>query len=219
MAQPDSCLDCHANSRPQGTLTSKNSSLSSGISFDHAGSSGDCAACHSTGANPSWTSWKQGKLHLAGDATPSTCLPCHAGERPTSTTAWTSTTYKTSPFDYTTNAAGSTHGDGQDCALCHAGPGNRRLGRDAELGRRPLQPRRQHPVGRQLHRLPFDPAARSAGGRDRGVGGDGAGVRPLGQRQRRVHRLPRGDRRRPTATSTTPTLRRAPCRAATGRGR
>ncbi len=123
LAQPDSCLDCHANSRPQGTLTSKNSSLSSGTAFDHAGSLGDCAACHASGANPSWTSWKQGKFHLSGDATPSTCLPCHAGERPTSTTSWASTTYKTSPFDYTTNAAGSTHGDGQDCALCHGGPG------------------------------------------------------------------------------------------------
>ena len=121
--QPASCLDCHANSRPQGALTSRGSSLSAGISFDHAGAMGDCAACHAASAAPSWSSWKQGKYHLAGDATPATCLPCHAGERPTSTSSWSSSTYKTSPFDYGTNVAGSTHGDGQDCAQCHAGPG------------------------------------------------------------------------------------------------
>lgn len=121
--QPASCLDCHANARPQGPLTSRGSSLSAGISFDHAGATGDCAACHAASAAPSWSSWKQGKYHLAGDATPATCLPCHAGERPTSASGWSSATYKTSPFDYGTNAAGSTHGDGQDCARCHAGPG------------------------------------------------------------------------------------------------
>ena len=39
------------------------------------------------------------------------------------TPSWTSTTYKNLPFDYVTNAAGATHGNGQDCAMCHSGPG------------------------------------------------------------------------------------------------
>ena len=63
-------------------------------------------------------------FHLAGSAAPATCLPCHAGERPTSTTGWVDATYQASPFDYMTNASGITHGDGQDCALCHKGPGS-----------------------------------------------------------------------------------------------
>jgi len=123
--QPASCLDCHAHARPVGALTSGNAALSPGVAFDHAapGAQGDCAACHAAGAAPAFTSWRLGKYHLTGSATPSSCLPCHAGERPTSTAGWTSTTYKNSPFDYLTNAAGSTHGDGQDCALCHRGPG------------------------------------------------------------------------------------------------
>ena len=125
MAQPASCLDCHANSRPQGSLTSQNASLVTGVSFDHAApaAQGDCAACHAATAAPAWTSWRAGKFHLAGASNPPSCLPCHAGERPTSTTTWTSTTYKNSPFDYVTSSAGSTHGDGQDCAVCHSGPG------------------------------------------------------------------------------------------------
>ena len=91
-----------------------------GLTFDHAGAgaTGDCAGCHS-----GTTAWSGAKFHLAGSATPTSCLPCHAGQRPTSSTGWASTTYTDSPFDYGTNAAGITHGDGQDCATCHTGPG------------------------------------------------------------------------------------------------
>jgi len=124
MPQPASCLDCHANSRPLGVLTKTNSALSAGISFDHATAPGDCAACHATTAAPSFSSWKLGRFHLSDSTTPPTCLPCHGGERPAAAdSTWISTTYKNSPFDYGTNAAGSTHGDGQDCVLCHSGPG------------------------------------------------------------------------------------------------
>ncbi len=124
LPQPTSCVDCHANSRPVGLLTSANASMPAGLQFDHGGAAalGDCASCH-TGSATTWTSWSQGKFHLAGSATPTTCLPCHAGERPTTTTGWVDTTYQSSPFDYLTNASGITHGAGQDCALCHKGPG------------------------------------------------------------------------------------------------
>ena len=48
---------------------------------------------------------------------PASCVPCHEGERPTSTEGWKSTTHLSAPFDY------ATHGAGLDCATCHAGPG------------------------------------------------------------------------------------------------
>ncbi|HET6147127.1 MAG TPA: hypothetical protein VFH68_06310, partial [Polyangia bacterium] len=125
LAQPVSCLDCHASSRPAQVLNSGNAALAAGVQLDHGAPDlqGDCAGCHVTGAATQWSSWRSARFHLAGGANPTTCLPCHAGERPTSTAAWTSASYKTSPFDYLTNAAGATHGDGQDCALCHGGPG------------------------------------------------------------------------------------------------
>lgn len=118
-SQPGSCLDCHANSRPTALLT-----LDGGLRFDHevAPATEECARCHTKSA-PAFTSWSQGQYHFAGATNPATCLPCHAGERPTSTTGWRSTTYTASPFDYGTNAAGVTHGAGQDCAGCHPGPG------------------------------------------------------------------------------------------------
>jgi hypothetical protein len=122
--QPSQCVDCHANTRPQGVLTGSNAALPAGVALNHGDGAalGDCSACHAA-SGPSWTSWRGGKFHLATSANPPTCLPCHSGERPTSTASWTSTTYKSSPFDYTTNVSGSTHGDGQDCVFCHEGPG------------------------------------------------------------------------------------------------
>ena len=119
--QPSSCLDCHANSRSaNGILNSTNSTLTGTLQFDHTTSAalGECNTCHS-----SFTAWSGGHFHLASSQTPSTCLPCHAGERPTSTATWASTTYKNSPFDYVTNANGILHGAGQDCVTCHTGPG------------------------------------------------------------------------------------------------
>ncbi len=120
LSQPASCLDCHANGRPSTVLTSANSSIASNLSFDHtaAAAQGDCAACHA-----STTRWAGGLFHAPGSANPTTCLPCHESERPTSTASWQSPTYQASPFDWVTNGLGIAHGDGQDCAACHAGPG------------------------------------------------------------------------------------------------
>jgi len=126
LPQPASCLDCHANSRPDALLTSANAAMPANLKFDHGAGPAlnDCVSCHTGGSATQWVSWSQGQFHLPGSATPSTCLPCHAGERPATTAGWVSTTYQGSPFDYTTNSSGITHGNGQDCALCHANPGS-----------------------------------------------------------------------------------------------
>ena len=120
LAQPGSCLDCHANGRPANALAAPGAALPAGVQFDHAAAEaqGDCAACHSA-----VTVWTGGRHHHPGDANPTSCLPCHEGERPTSTAGWTDAGYASAPFDYGTNALGVTHGDGQDCATCHSGPG------------------------------------------------------------------------------------------------
>ncbi len=110
-SQPGSCLDCHANSRPTGTVTTAT------LSFDHSTALGDCKDCHA-----STSTWAGGKFHTATGSAPTTCLPCHDSARPTSTAGWVGP-YAGSPFDYGTNAAGITHGDGLDCATCHTGPG------------------------------------------------------------------------------------------------
>ncbi len=119
-ARVDSCLDCHANSRPTAIVSQPN-----GLKFDHQEPSAlaDCKTCHFNASALDGTGWAGGRFHLAGSATPATCLPCHDGRRPTDTTQWLSTTYTSRPFDYGTNSSGNTHGDGQDCALCHKGPG------------------------------------------------------------------------------------------------
>ena len=109
--QPAGCLDCHANTRPVAPVGS------AGMTFDHATALGECITCHT-----STTSWAGGKFHSATVPPPTTCLPCHAGDRPTSTTGWMGT-FLTSPFDSVTNANGVTHGADQDCAGCHPGPG------------------------------------------------------------------------------------------------
>ena len=120
LAQPGSCLDCHANGRPATVLAAPGAALPAGVQFDHAAAAalGDCAACHAA-----VDAWKGGRHHHPGDANPTSCLPCHEGERPTSTAGWTDAGYASAPFDYGTNALGVTHGDGQDCATCHSGPG------------------------------------------------------------------------------------------------
>ncbi len=118
-AQPGSCLDCHANTRP-GLLDSTTAALPANVVIDHSGLAwlGDCAACHTAG----FGAWSGGKFHLPTSAAPASCLPCHAQERPTSTAAWTNATYTQAPFDYVPNAQGVSHGAGQDCAVCHADP-------------------------------------------------------------------------------------------------
>jgi hypothetical protein len=112
-----SCIDCHANSRPTLPLTSAAAAVPPGMTFDHtAGAAGtdNCAGCHA-----STRAWSGGVYHQPGAAAPASCLPCHGAERPTTNAAWSSTTYTKSPFDYGTNDAGITHGDGDDCASCH----------------------------------------------------------------------------------------------------
>lgn len=123
--QPGSCVDCHANSRPAALLNSMNSSLAAGLEFDHGSPRAldDCQDCHARSATVQFADWTGGRFHRAGDTNPTTCLPCHAGARPTSTTGWMQANYRNRPFDYVTNAAGITHGGGQDCAVCHTGPG------------------------------------------------------------------------------------------------
>lgn len=121
LPQPAACLDCHANSRPKALLTSMNAAVPAGLTFDHQGADtlGECAECHA-----STTAWSGARFHPAGASTPSTCLPCHAQERPTSTATWMQPGYQNAPFDYVTNDAGVRHGAGEDCVVCHAGPGS-----------------------------------------------------------------------------------------------
>ena len=128
--QPGSCLDCHANSRPNTILTSANATLTAAnLSFDHAApeAMGDCTSCHVATQLSSWTG---GRFHPPGVTAPATCLPCHSGERPTTVAGWTPLTTSSAsiPFDYTGNALGNTHGNGQDCAACHTGPGTGSFG-------------------------------------------------------------------------------------------
>jgi hypothetical protein len=119
-AAPSSCIDCHANTRPSAVLTSAGAALPLGVQFDHTASVAlaDCVSCHASSS-----SWTGGKFHLQGGTTPSSCISCHEGERPTSTANWKSTTYSSAPFDYGGNPHGNTHGDGLDCVSCHTGPG------------------------------------------------------------------------------------------------
>lgn len=119
--QPASCLDCHANSRPTGEVSSASASLPSGVVFDHSSidAMGECAPCHTSGGATQWTSWAGGGFHLPGTSEPTTCVPCHEGERPTSTASWKSTTYTKSPFDYVGTTGGPSHVNADDCAGCH----------------------------------------------------------------------------------------------------
>lgn len=111
LPQPTACLDCHANTRPLAPV------VTVGLTFDHSTALGECSTCHT-----STSRWSGGRFHTATAPPPTTCLPCHRGDRPTSTTGWMGT-FLTSPFDYVTNGNGVTHGDDQDCVVCHAGPG------------------------------------------------------------------------------------------------
>lgn len=120
IAQPSSCLDCHANSRPDHLLDSTNSALVGSRQFDHTTGNAlnDCTSCHA-----STSTWTTGVFHHPGDVAPTSCTTCHDAERPTSTAGWTSTSYTSAPFDYGTNPSGVPHGAGQDCVLCHSAPG------------------------------------------------------------------------------------------------
>lgn len=111
-AQPTSCIDCHANSRPVGPVGA--------IAFNHDPSAlGNCATCHGA-----FTTWAGGKYHQVGSSTPASCVPCHEAARPTSTSGWMQPNYAQRPFDYVTNANGDKHGAGQDCVKCHNSAGS-----------------------------------------------------------------------------------------------
>ncbi len=116
--QPRECLDCHANTRP----TSQVSVPGLAVTFDHqqAIALGECSTCHTKAAPAQFQDWTGGHFHIATNPTPATCETCHGAERPVTTAGWDSGTYANIPFDYGTNAKNVTHGDGQDCALCHA---------------------------------------------------------------------------------------------------
>jgi hypothetical protein len=134
MAQPGSCIDCHANTRPATLLTNgacptgstcqPAPTLPINVEFDHTSDEAlaDCASCH-VASGPGFASWASGQFHASGSANPTTCLPCHGAERPALDTGWMNPNYKSSPFDYGTNSLGITHGDGLDCVTCHVGPG------------------------------------------------------------------------------------------------
>jgi hypothetical protein len=110
IAQPTSCLDCHANNRPTGVTGPTNFIHSS------SGGMGDCYACHALGVTSnSFTSWTNtGSYSHAGRTS---CTACHATERPANTTAWVQApvmTASTSTFNT------STHATGTDCYTCHS---------------------------------------------------------------------------------------------------
>ena len=138
------------------------------------------------------------------DAAPGTCLPCHAGERPTIDDGWTSTTYTNSPFDYGTNAAGITHGDGQDCAALP----HRRTGRTNWAGGNFA-----HGAGTVSAHARASPATRRSGRRRVGD----AGFDHAHERHRRLLRLPPGDGHRRQLRQLQQPRRRARCPAATGK--
>ena len=115
-SQPASCLDCHANSRPVTLLTTANAALPQGMTFDHTAAEnlGECASCHTSTA-----SWAGGRFHRQGTPAPASCTTCHEARRPTSTTGWQSSTYTRSPFD-DVGAGATSHGAGEDGAVCHS---------------------------------------------------------------------------------------------------
>ena len=98
--KPTSCLDCHANSRPAGA-TARDAQRTASRSAAKAWSSttvarrrwATAAAATPTRRRCTAPRGRAVKFHPSGSATPKTCLPCHAGERPTSTTGWTSRRY------------------------------------------------------------------------------------------------------------------------------
>ncbi|MHB8874638.1 MAG: hypothetical protein ACYC8T_13195 [Myxococcaceae bacterium] len=118
LPQPTGCLDCHANTRPVAPVVAQT------FTFDHSTELGECSGCHT-----STSQWSGGKLHTATAPILSTCLPCHDPRRPTSTGSWAGQ-FRTSPFDYVTNANGVGHGADQDCIVCHNGPGTGTWGTD-----------------------------------------------------------------------------------------
>jgi hypothetical protein len=180
-----------------GAVLSSNP-LAAGVQLDHGapGLQATCQlSCHRRGHSVS--SWRSARFHLA-QRSPTTCL-LSPGERPTPARGGLAPA--SISFDYVTNAAGSTHGDGRTARSATAVPGPapgaavERVGGQFAHG--------AQSVARDLYRLPLDAATGSAGdhrgsddaalGFDHAVNGAGeclAATRP---------------RCRPTASLTTST--------------
>jgi hypothetical protein len=110
----DNCAACHDTGKPFAAMPGSGHRPTNGL---------DCSNCHRGSTATGARSWAGAQYHTPGSSTPTACSPCHGGAAPTSPAEWQSTTYPRSPFDYGTNSKGIPHGGGQDCAVCHAGPG------------------------------------------------------------------------------------------------
>lgn len=117
VAQPTSCLDCHANNRPSGLVPSSPLAATP-TQFDHTNGQGDCVTCHAAPNNttattpPSEALWANGVFHAKAGVQTS-CDSCHNTQRPTSTAGWLTANFANYPFDQT------NHGNGLDCVTCH----------------------------------------------------------------------------------------------------
>jgi Class III cytochrome C family len=86
---PTTCAGCHSSERPSGSVNG----------FDHSqGGMGDCAYCHAASAGVNWLG-----AAYAHNPVPTTCIACHAYERPTTVM---------NGFDHSIGGMG-------DCAACH----------------------------------------------------------------------------------------------------
>jgi hypothetical protein len=108
------CASCHGTNQPFAAFPVAVHRPTGGL---------DCSRCHAASSATGGGAWGKGRFHVSGSAAPATCLECHAAAAPASTAGWLGTSYATSPFDYGINSLGVPHGGGQDCGVCHAGPG------------------------------------------------------------------------------------------------
>lgn len=132
LAQPSSCLDCHANTLPTGLMpaTATAATLTKFDHSSHAAGSYDCVTCHAPPTtvsqvtqNPVTLAWANGKFHQPTiNATLTSCSECHNTQRPTGTSFTTAggvtsafTAYNAAvlPFDV------ANHGNSLDCKSCH----------------------------------------------------------------------------------------------------
>ena len=122
-AAPATCLPCHAGERPiTAAGWTPSTSTPAAIPFDYVGNAQgrtthgyaqDCVACHTgpgTGSFGGTQNWIGGKFrHDPSGVAGTTCVACHASQRPT--VPVTGTGFP-APFDHSTNGTG-------DCFGCH----------------------------------------------------------------------------------------------------
>jgi hypothetical protein len=109
LAQPDTCLDCHANSRPDSAQVTSTALASVPLMiFDHATGTAlsECAACHTR-----TSVWSGGRFHHEGAAASTSCSGCHLDQRPDRV-----------PPDLVLALKGFDHAlyPAVDCLVCHA---------------------------------------------------------------------------------------------------